>query len=129
MSNPSAIVTFVSKRMAVATLISSAAATTFTTLIGAPSFSFDVWSQNLVSIGAPVALGAAIVNWTIPKQGSGTDLNTANMLRAVVGGGATCAVLILAGVMPREVNSELLTLWGITAGSIFVGDFMAESVF
>jgi hypothetical protein len=113
-------------RSSMATLISAAAATAFVTLVSPGEFSFTKFTGNIIPVGAPVALGATAVNWTLPKSGKESQLII--VARGAIGGGIALAALMLAGIMPRDLNSEALTMFGIVSVSIVVGDMLVEVI-
>jgi hypothetical protein len=83
--------------------------------------------QNVIQIGAPVALGAAVANLLHNPTKPGEKAGSEYLMRLAIGGGVTVGILMLAGVITPGLDVGTLSLVALTGGSIVVGDMLALS--
>jgi len=84
-------------------------------------------TEDLLQVGAPIAMGGLVANVFYPPSfaGDGPKSPTYYATRALVGGVAGTAVLMIAGVMPVMFDIQTLSFVGLVGGSVVLGEFTA----
>ncbi len=118
------------KAIGTATIASAVAAAVLSSLVNSAEGGFNMGevALNLVQIGGPTALGAAVANITygptLPSNGKGgVDYDWQSYLvRGAISGAAATAVLMYAGALPVVFDSQTLAFAGLVAGATAIGD-------
>ena len=97
--------------------------------------SLDAFWENLLNLGAPTLVGCTVATMVVPPifgkmdgnikkvGGAGEDL-----IEGLVAGGATVGLLMLAGALPRQLDSQVLMTAILSGGSCLVGDYVSQTL-
>ncbi len=93
---------------------------------GSPSFSGLV--QQVVPVGGPVALGAAVAAMVSPYKDSSKGIMGRYLKRGVIAGAVAAGVAMFAGLLPEELDAQTLSFVGVVAGSVYLGDTLVSQL-
>jgi len=79
-----------------------------------------------LSVGAPVTASALLLNYLTDK--TTMPPMTFQMVRAVVGGGMSAALMVLVGEIPAKIDASTITFAAVAGLSILAADYIAEKV-
>ena len=109
--------------LVVAVLAGSVATTVIATQLAAGNLSGEGVMQNLMTVGAPSAVGGLVASLAIPLSNASPK---ADMRRGLIAGAATVTVLVATGAIPYLLDTQMAVLFGTVAAGTMIGDYVSN---
>lgn len=90
--------------------------------------SIESMAQQIITVGGPIALGAAVAGVVYPPELHQTGALERYLKRGVVAGGVATAVAMYAGLMPALLDLQTVSFVAVVAGSVYLGDTIVEQL-
>lgn len=120
----------ITKRAAAQIALSGLAGAVIAQVVGSAEGGVDAVgiAQDLVSIGGPIALGAAVGAAIIPPgSSSGTQMERF-LKRGAIAALVASGVSMYAGLLPTTLDMQTLNFGLVVMGSVYVGDTIADQI-
>ena len=117
--------TQIETNLVVAVLGGAVATTVIATQLAAGNLSGEGVMQNLMTVGAPAAVGGLVASLAIPLSHASAK---SDLRRGLIAGTATVSLLVATGAIPYLLDAQMGVLFATVAAGTMIGDYVSNLV-